>query len=129
MSVVALNPCLDCGACCACYRASFYWTEAAPELGGRVPPELTEKLNDHMSYMKGTWGAEPRCIALQGTIGEVVQCSIYADRSSGCREFPYAWENGEPNERCDRARAKWGLPPLQGPQPVEPDRPVTPRAA
>ena len=22
------NPCIECGACCAYYRASFYWAEA-----------------------------------------------------------------------------------------------------
>ena len=26
---VPVNPCLSCGACCAFYRASFYWSEAA----------------------------------------------------------------------------------------------------
>lgn len=129
MSVVSFNPCLDCGACCAFYRASFYWTEAEPSLGGTVPPHLTEKLNERMAMMKGTWGAKPRCIALEGEIGQRVQCSIYADRSSGCREFPYAWENNEPHERCDKARAAWGLPPLQPSQPLIPDQPTTPKVA
>jgi len=27
MSVVSFNPCIDCGACCALFRASFYWAD------------------------------------------------------------------------------------------------------
>ena len=77
-----------------------------------MPAELTDKLNDFMRVMKGTNSPTPRCIALQGTIGERIWCSIYEQRSSVCREFPVAWENGEPHDRCDKARAAWGLPPL-----------------
>ena len=105
---IPLNPCLTCGACCAYFRASFYWAEAAPEAGGTVPPGLTEPLNFHRVAMRGTSGSRPYCIALSGTIGERVHCTIYPQRASVCREFPYAWENGEANERCDRARAAWG---------------------
>ena len=129
MSVVAFNPCLTCGACCAFYRTSFYWTEAAPEAGGTVPPELTDKLNEHLVCMKGTWSEMPRCTALEGAIGERVACSIYPLRASVCRDFSFAWEDGLPNERCDRARAGWGLPPLESLHPMEPDFPRTPRAA
>lgn len=129
MSVVAFNPCITCGACCAFYRASFYWTEAAPELGGTVPPELTEKLNEHMAYMKGSWRDKPRCIALQGAIGEQVACAIYPQRASVCRDFPFAWDGGLANERCDKARAAWGLPPLENPHPAQPDFQRTPQVA
>lgn len=131
MSVIAFNPCINCGACCACFRASFYWTEASPEAGGTVPPELTEKLDNHRVVMQGTNCKSPRCIALQGTIGVAVACSIYPLRSSVCRDFPYAWQDGDPHDRCDRARALHGLPPLEPPEPIalEPDFPRTPRAA
>lgn len=107
-----LHPCLTCGACCAYFRASFYWAEGNDVEGGTVPVELTDKLNDFMRVMKGTNSPTPRCIALQGTIGERIWCSVYEQRSSVCREFPVAWENGEPHDRCDKARAAWGLPPL-----------------
>ena len=50
----ASNPCVGCGACCAYYRASFYWAEADNASGGTVPVELTEKLNDFRRVMKGT---------------------------------------------------------------------------
>ena len=121
------NPCITCGACCALYRASFYWAEA-DNAGGTVPLELTEKLNAFRRVMKGTDQPNPRCIALVGTIGQHIYCSIYEQRSSVCRDFPVAWENGHPNEHCDKARIAWGLPPLAQPaaDPIEsPDDPTT----
>lgn len=111
------NPCLSCGACCASYRASFYWSEADPACGGVVPPELTEQLDPSRAAMKGTNQPHPRCIALEGQIGIAVRCRIYQRRPSVCREFSVAWEDDLPNERCDKARALWGLPPL--PRPTE----------
>jgi Fe-S-cluster containining protein len=41
------HPCLTCGACCAYFRASFYWAEADDETPGWVPVEMTRKLNEH----------------------------------------------------------------------------------
>jgi len=112
---MSVNPCLNCGACCAFYRVSFYWAEAEPFLGGTIPTELTERLTPHRSMMRGTGDKPPkaRCVALQGEIGAQVSCSIYPQRGSVCREFAPAWENGVPNERCDKARAYYGLPPLE----------------
>ncbi|HEX5636411.1 MAG TPA: YkgJ family cysteine cluster protein [Gammaproteobacteria bacterium] len=115
MSDTASNPCITCGACCAYFRASFHWSESEPSLGGTVPPELTEKLNDHRAVMLGTNCAKPRCIALQGEIGTDVRCSIHPQRSSVCREFPFSGENNQPHDRCDKARAAHGLPPLMPP--------------
>ena len=125
------NPCLTCGACCAYYRASFYWAEAN-DAGGTVPVELTEKLNGFRRVMKGSNQKNPRCVALLGEIGQSVGCSIYELRSSVCLEFDVSWLNGVHNERCDRARAAWGLEPLPAPVAVpgeDPDAPkrTTPR--
>lgn len=106
------NPCITCGACCAYFRASFYWAEAEPATGGTVPPETTEKLNDFFVVMKGTDQKNPRCIALEGTIGECVSFAISEKHPSACREFELSWQNGKPHERCDKARIAWGLPPL-----------------
>ena len=134
------NPCVSCGACCAYFRASFYWGETTLSPGGTVPAELTQKLNEFRCVMRGTDGPTPRCIALLGEIGQSVRCSIYSLRSSVCRDFPFSWDNRLPNERCDRARLAWGLAPLAPPvgipdqtpqdpnQPQPPTRPV-PRAA
>src|SRR5690606_32277045 len=109
------NPCVACGACCAYFRVSFYWSEAAPTAGGSTPSELTIRLSPHRALMRGTELRIPRCAALQGTIGEQVHCTIYASRPSPCREFQASWAHGVRNERCDRARAAHGLPPLSPP--------------
>lgn len=106
------NPCLTCGACCAHFRVSFHWAEAAPALNGTVPPEMTEKLDNFRVVLKGTNEKKPRCIALEGKIGECVKCTIYGNHPSPCREFEFSWQNGQPHDRCDQARAAWGLPPL-----------------
>ncbi len=106
------NPCLACGACCAYFRVSFYWSEAEPFLGGQVPVALTVPINHHYIAMKGTDVKPVRCIALEGTISEAVSCSIYAQRSSTCHEVMPSWHNGVADEKCDRARLAHGLPPL-----------------
>ena len=109
---MTINPCLACGACCAYYRASFYWAESDLLSPGGVPIAMTEKLNDFRLVMKGCKGSKPRCLALKGFIGKNVHCSIYEQRASVCRDFPASWEYGIHNERCDQARNAWGLLPL-----------------
>ena len=120
------NPCLSCGACCAYFRASFYWAETDSAPGGTVPAEMTEKLNDFRCVMKGMRSSPVRCVALEGQIGERVFCRIHALRSSVCREFDASWVNGEKNIRCDRARAAHNLAPLPpdawGPRPPDKER-------
>lgn len=106
------NPCLSCGACCALFRASFYWSEADPASGGTVPPELTEPISPFRVAMRGTNQPKPRCVALEGEIGVSVRCSIHTVRASVCRDFPASWSEGEHNADCDRARATIGLSPL-----------------
>lgn len=106
------NPCLRCGACCACFRVSFYWGESDAAPGGYVPTELTQPISPHRSAMKGTDQPKPRCLALQGVVGQTVSCSIHPQRPSPCREFNASWEQGEFNEACDRARQKYSLAPL-----------------
>lgn len=105
------SPCLSCGACCAHFRVSFYWGEMLGA-GGLVPDHLTERVDLHRSCMAGTNQSEPRCVALQGVVGERVTCTIYPERPSPCREFNYNGGTTEYNEGCDKARARFGLPPL-----------------
>ena len=112
------NPCITCGACCAYFRASFYWAETDLHSGGTVPAQMTEKLTPFRSVMKGTNQPNPRCIALEGEIGSCVSCSIYEQRASVCRDFEFSWQNGAPHDRCDKARAAWGLPPLPAPDDI-----------
>ncbi|SDT96765.1 YkgJ family cysteine cluster protein [Halopseudomonas salegens] len=106
------TPCLNCGACCATFRVSFYWgeTDSAPD--GHVPAALTEQISPHLSCMQGTNQSNPRCIGLMGDIGQGVRCTVYEHRSSTCREFAWHGENGQPNDDCQRSRARHGLPPL-----------------
>lgn len=116
------NLCLSCGACCAFCRTSVYWTEVEPALGGTVPAELSVRLNAHELCMKGTERSHPRCVTLQGEIGVRVRCDIYEKPSSTCRNFKVAWEDGQPNKRCDRVRLAWGLVPLSPPNKNYPPR-------
>src|SRR5690606_24296150 len=106
------SPCLSCGACCANFRVSFYWGECQ-SAGGTVPDELTLQITSHRACMKGTEKNPARCIALVGTPGERVGCSIYEGRSSTCRDFDIYNEDGSSNEACVKARSAFGLPPIQ----------------
>lgn len=94
------NLCLSCGACCACFRVSFYWGESTDAPGGFVPVELTEKASQHLLCMKGTNTYPLRCIALRGVVGEQVGCSIYDQRPTTFREFNVDELDGSPNIRC-----------------------------
>lgn len=130
------HPCRRCGACCAHFRASFYWAEADDTAPGGVPVAMTRKLSPQLRVMRGTEGSAPRCVALMGDIGASVRCTIHPRRSSVCRDFPPSYEDGTGghNPRCDNARAKWGLPPLTpedwgAPAPSAPATPELPRVA
>lgn len=124
------NPCQSCGACCAHFRVSFYWREADPSQPNSVPIEMTQKLDNFRSCMRGTDQKQPRCVALDGTIGESVNCTIYERRPTPCREFGVDWVDGdlvfstEGLERCTRARTAKGLPPLL--DTIDPEEPDTP---
>ena len=99
----ASSICQSCGACCVTYRVSFYWAEAAER---DIPDAMVEQLTPWHACLRGTNDARPRCAALNGRVGEHVACGMYAQRPSPCREV----EVGD--ERCRRARARHGLPPL-----------------
>lgn len=109
---IAPNPCLSCGACCACFRVSFYWGESDAAPDGYVPSELIQAISPYRAAMKGTDQPQPRCVALAGEVGKEVFCTIHPKRPSPCREFNASWEQGVFNEACDRARKKYGLAAL-----------------
>jgi Fe-S-cluster containining protein len=127
---MAVNPCVRCGACCAFFRASFYYGECDDVTPDGVPVALTGDIGPFRRAMRGTSQPEPRCTALSGTIGEAVQCTIYASRSSTCRGFAASYEDGTRSLDCDRARLAHGLPPLtpedwaedEGPENAPPNR-------
>ena len=109
----ASHPCLACGACCATYRVSLHWSEAESALGGRVPPDLTERIDGHQVAMRGTcWTKQPRCIALDAEIGVRSGCRIHPLRPQACRDVAASWELGEASPQCDKARLAHGLPAL-----------------
>lgn len=107
------NPCVGCGACCSKFRVSFYHGELSDMPMGWVPVEMTTKINSVYACMQGTEQGNSKCIALTGTIGQEVGCSIYDKRPSPCKEFN-VWDiNGVPNPKCQELRAKINLPLLK----------------
>ncbi|KAB2962536.1 YkgJ family cysteine cluster protein [Zoogloea sp.] len=104
MSSPEASPCTTCGACCAHFRVSFYWAEA--EARG-LPEDLTEAVTPWLSCMVGTNRARPRCVALQGRVGESVSCAVYDQRPDTCRSV----EAGD--AQCLKARAGYGLEPIK----------------
>ena len=95
-----------------------------------MPVELTEKINNNYICMQGTNQLNPRCIALEGTLGECVSCKIYDQRPTPCREFPLWLDDGSLNPECNRLRALKGMPPILLPdhQPND-DPPLIPSVA
>ena len=78
-----------------------------------VPQALTEQVTPFLSCMSGTNARASRCVALEGEIGKAVSCSIYLNRPTPCRDFDQSGLDGIANEACDRARARYGMPPLE----------------
>lgn len=105
------NPCLTCGACCACFRVDFAREELQSE-GGHVPDGLAVELNGTLARLRGTDHAQPRCAALVGTVGVKAGCGIYEWRPGPCREFGALAPLGRGDDACNRARARHGLPAL-----------------
>jgi len=98
------NPCLTCGACCAHFRIVLHREEVDVSPGGYVPLKLTNRLNEHSFCMKGTDIYPPRCIALEGEVGQKVRCGIYDARPQVCREFNEYELDGTPNPSCFKLR-------------------------
>lgn len=108
-----IHPCLKCGACCAAFRVSFHIKETLKGGLWQAPITMTEEGGGTWSSMKGTnHKHRPACAALEGTIGKNVGCTIYENRPSPCRNFLASFEDGVHRPRCDEARTKHGLTPL-----------------
>jgi Fe-S-cluster containining protein len=104
--------CTRCGACCAAFRVDFHHSELDSAVADGVPAAFVVPVTATLRRMRGTDEAPPRCVALEGAIGQSVRCSIYASRPSPCHDFaPYA-ALGIGDDACDRARARHGLAPL-----------------
>lgn len=108
------NPCLDCGACCAHFRVSFYCGEVAGPGGGQVPEDMVNRIGPLRVCMKGTELGGGRCIALRGELGRPgIHCAIYPLRPTPCREFEIWESDGRVNPDCQRLRQGLGLPDLR----------------
>jgi Fe-S-cluster containining protein len=103
--------CQRCGACC-CNPAE----NRAERYRDYVPVEPTSRLlrrrrvlgrytivnargERHLKLV----GSEERCAALEGAVGRLVRCAIYADRPAACRRV----EAG--SARCLQYRAERGI--------------------
>lgn len=108
----ALSACQRCGACCASYRITLPRCELDSVPGGHVPTALTEAYTPTTACMREHPDMPGRCIALTGTIGIEVACSIYPNRPSACSDFSPLAALGMGDEACDEARRRLGLKPL-----------------
>jgi Fe-S-cluster containining protein len=106
-----MSACQTCGACCAAYRVQFAVYEL-DEAGGSVPAALTEPVNGSTCRMRGTGEVPIRCVALSGTVGTTVGCTIYHQRPAPCHEL------SEGSYACHKARARHGLPALDPEPPI-----------
>lgn len=105
-------PCLSCGACCITYRVTLPRSELDSVPGGKVPAALTEPYTATTACMREQADTPGRCIALEGSVGTAVSCSIYAQRPDACREFAPLTLFGRGDAACNEARRRCGLAPL-----------------
>jgi len=109
---MANSPCCQCGACCATFRITLPRIELASR-GGRVPDHLTQPYTATTACLREDPETPGRCIALEGTLGISVNCSIYPNRPAACEEFAPLATINEGDDACDEARRRHGLPPLR----------------
>ncbi len=106
------DPCTKCGACCADQQVVFDAVEC--DEWPYVPEAISEDVTNELRCMTGTDAASPRCVALAGEIGRAVRCGVYERRPTPCRDYLPDGEFGVDNAECTAARARHGLPPLEG---------------
>ncbi|MGE5047567.1 MAG: YkgJ family cysteine cluster protein [Deltaproteobacteria bacterium] len=103
--------CQSCGACCCNTdenRAEAYvdYVEVKPRAALSKHPRLLRRLTvvnaDGERHMR-LRGAEQRCVALEGKLGQHVSCAIYELRPAACRDV-------KPGSReCRRDRKERGI--------------------
>jgi len=92
--------CTECGACCSAFRVSFHRSELAADGQPGVPADMAVHEVGNTWRMLGTDdsaadGQLPRCVALCGTVGQQVSCSIYDQRPASLARWP-AWAFTKP---------------------------------
>jgi Fe-S-cluster containining protein len=112
-----LFDCQACGACCCNTQKNIAlrhrgYVEVLPSDALFHEPVLSKLtvLDDKGVPQMRLVGEEQRCVALSGTLGERVRCTIYDLRPQGCRLV----EPGD--DECLLARKK-----LRGPRAPDPD--------
>lgn len=110
--MAAESACQVCGACCVTYRITMPRQELDSMPGGHVPAALTQPYTATTACMREHPDTPGRCIALSGTVGVEVHCTIYPHRPEACREFAPLAQIAIGDEACDAARRRCGLPPL-----------------
>lgn len=103
--IEAVFDCQRCGACCCNARDNRAegfadWVEierGAVLLRRRRLSDLIVQGEDNRPHLR--LDSDGRCVALQGTLGDSVRCTIYAVRPRPCRKV----QPGDPD--CLRARA------------------------
>lgn len=118
------HDCTRCGVCCVYTHARVDLIQ--PKVGDEHPAPwrsyvevyFKDDVNDRQELLDVfddcgvTWNCmrmeipegrtQPQCVALRGQLGEAVECSIYENRPTVCREF----EPGSKECRDARIRAK-----------------------
>jgi uncharacterized protein len=103
------STCTTCGACCASFRVDFPEEELQSQ-GGCVPDTLADEIRAGTFRLRGTDYVQPRCAALQGTVGVAAWCGLHEYRPNVCRDFAPFAAHERFDEACNRARARHGLP-------------------
>ena len=82
----------------------FVTDPSNPERIRRPAPPAVFGLPVRTLRIASRWRSPATGALLAGEIGRAVQCTIYAERPSPCREFDTE------HEACQRARRYFGLP-------------------
>jgi len=81
-----MSDCQTCGACCDHFEVVDVYPDDT-NFGYLKSADLLRKTEYGFYAMKSISEGDNRCIALEGTVGESVRCTIYDNRPRGCRIF------------------------------------------
>jgi len=99
--------CRRCGACCMPeLRLPFYVGLTGADLRRLTPRSRSRHVGRASLLTKLDPVGRCVCIALRGTVGRRVWCTIYARRPGACRRLTRG------GAACRKARRQAGLPPL-----------------
>lgn len=97
---MSASPCQACGACCS---YSENWPRFTEEDDAELDLIPAEYVNARLSGMRCD---NDRCSALEGEVGKMTACRVYAVRPLVCRTC-------QPGDiECAMARRRFGMAPL-----------------